>query len=195
MPHPTTVMRLLGRLDGDAFDTAVTTFLQARDRRRQPGERGRLRAVAVDGKQLRGSRTVDGKAVWLLAAMDHSGTVIAQRQIDTKSNETPAFIPLLDGLALADTVVTADAAYTQHANGRWLREHGAQYIIVVKGNHPGLHQQLRKLPWADIPVDHKDRTKGRGRLEVRYLKAVAFRHLDYPGARQAPCASCAGART
>jgi hypothetical protein len=85
MPHPTTVMRLLSRLDGDAFDTAVTTCLQAQGHRRQNGEGG-LRAVAVDGKQLRGSRTVDGKAVWLLAAMDHSGTVIAQRQIDAKSN-------------------------------------------------------------------------------------------------------------
>ncbi|NKY13579.1 ISAs1 family transposase [Streptomyces somaliensis DSM 40738] len=185
VPHPTTVMRLLSRLDGDAFDTAVTAFLQARARRRQNGERGRLRAVAVDGKQLRGSRTGEGKAVWLLAAMDHAGTVIAQHQIDAKSNETPAFIPLLDGLALKDTVVTADAAHTQHANGHWLRKHSAHYIAVVKGNHPALHKQLRKLPWADIPVDHKDRTKGRGRLEVRHLKTVAFRHLDYPGARQA----------
>ncbi|MGV9885373.1 ISAs1 family transposase, partial [Streptomyces sp. NPDC003379] len=185
VPHPTTVMRLLRRLDGDAFDTAVTTFLQARASRRQNGEHRVLRAVAVDGKQLRGSRTGEGKAVWLLAAMDHAGTVIAQRQIDAKSNETPAFIPLLDGLALADTVVTADAAHTQHANGHWLREHGAHYIAVVKGNHPGLHQKLRKLPWHEIPIDHKSRTKGRGRLEIRHLKTVAFRHLDYPGARQA----------
>lgn len=185
VPHPTTVMRLLGRLDGDAFDTAVTTFLQARARRRPSGERDRLRAVAVDGKQLRGSRTGGGKAVWLLAAMDHAGTVIAQRQIDAESNETPAFIPLLDGLDLENTVVTADAAHTQHANGRWLRKHGAHYIAVVKGNHPGLLKQLRKLPWTEIPVDHKDRTKRRGRLEVRHLKTVTFRHLDYPGARQA----------
>lgn len=184
VPHPTTVMRLLGRLDGDAFDTAVSAFLQARAQNRQAGPT-RWRAVAVDGKQLRGSRAGGGKAVWLLAAMNHTGTVIAQRQIDTKSNETPTFIPLLDGLALENTVVTADAAHTQHANGRWLREHGVHYIAVVKGNHPGLLEQLRKLPWADIPVDHKDRTRGRGRLEVRHLKTVAFRHLDYPGARQA----------
>ncbi|MEU3251236.1 hypothetical protein [Streptomyces sp. NPDC006997] len=44
---------------------------------------------------------------------------------------------------------------------------------------------MRKLPWAVIPVDHKDRSTGRGRLKVRHLKTVAFRHLDYPGARQA----------
>ncbi|MGW4022099.1 hypothetical protein [Streptomyces sp. NPDC005009] len=34
-------------------------------------------------------------------------------------------------------------------------------------------------------LDHKDRTRGRGRLEVRCLKTVAFRHFDYPDARQA----------
>lgn len=184
VPHPTTVMRLLRRLDGDAFDAAVSAFLQARAADLDTGK-ARWQAVAVDGKQLRGARATGGKPVWLLAAMDHTGTVLAQRQIDTKSNETPAFIPLLDGLTLQNAVVTADAAHTQHANGRWLREQGIHYIAVVKGNHPGLLKQLRSLPWADIALDHKDRTKGRGRLEVRHLKTAAFRHLDYPGARQA----------
>lgn len=185
VPHATTVMRLLGRLDGDAFDNVICAFLQARAHSRQSGESRRWRAVAVDGKQLRGSRAGGGKAVWLPAARDHAETVIAQRQINAKSNETPAFIPLLDGLPLENTVVTADAAHTQHANGQWLRNHGAHYIAVVKGNHPGLLRQLRQLPWHDIGLDHKDRTRGRGRLEVRHLKTVAFRHLDYPGARQA----------
>ncbi|MER5185741.1 aldehyde dehydrogenase family protein [Streptomyces sp. NPDC002896] len=120
VPHPTTVMRLLGRLDGDAFDTAVSAFLQARAQNRQAATT-RWRAVAVDGKQLRGSRAGGGKAVWLLAAMDHTGTVNAQRQIDAKSNETPAFIPLLDGLALENTVVTADGAHTQHVAAKGVK--------------------------------------------------------------------------
>lgn len=184
VPHPTTVMWLLGRLDGDAFDAAVSAFLQARAADLDTGK-ARRRAVAVDGKQLRGSRAAGGRAVWLRAAMDHAGTVLAQRQIDAKSNETPAFIPLLDGLPLENTVVTADAAHTQHANGRWLREHDAHYIAVVKGNHPSPLTQLRKLPWRDIPVDYKDRIRGRGRLEIRHLKTAAFQHLNYPGAHQA----------
>ncbi|HEY0693924.1 MAG TPA: ISAs1 family transposase [Kribbella sp.] len=120
VPHPTTLMRLLKRLDGDAFDAVICAFLQARS---APGHR---RAVAVDGKVLRGSRRAGGKAVWLLAAMDHAGTVLGQRQIDDKSNETPAFIPLLRDIDLANTVITADAAHTQHANGTWLREQHAQ---------------------------------------------------------------------
>ncbi|WP_282704111.1 ISAs1 family transposase [Streptomyces sp. CC219B] len=135
VPHPTTVMRLLTRLDGDALDAAVGAFLQARSIGRGT-TKARWRAVAVDGKQLRGSRAAGGKAVWLLAAMDHTGTVLGQRQIEAKSNETPAFVPLLQDLGLENTVITADAAHTQHANGRWLREQGAHYIAVVKATTP-----------------------------------------------------------
>jgi len=141
--------------------------------------------MAVNGKQLRGSRTGSGKAVCLLAAMDHAGTVIGQRQTDAKSNETPQFILLLEGLDLVSAVVTADAAHTQYANGTWLRDHKAHYIAVVKGNHPTLLVTLKKLPWHKIALDHKDRTTGSRRLEVRRLKTAAFRHLDYPGPRQA----------
>lgn len=168
----------------DAFDTTVRAFLQARAQTRRAGT-SRLRAVAVAGKQLRGSRAGGGKAVRAPAATDRTGTVIAQRQIDAKSNETPAFIPLLDGLAWPTTVVTADATHTRHANGRWLRDHGAQYIAVGKGNRAGLLRQLRKLPWQDSSMDHKDRTCGRADSKILHFKGSAFRHLDCPSFRQA----------
>ncbi|BCL27121.1 hypothetical protein ACFFS2_18275 [Streptomyces aurantiacus] len=38
-----------------------------------------LHTIAVDGKALRGSRTATTTYVTLLAAMDHTGTVLAQR--------------------------------------------------------------------------------------------------------------------
>ncbi|MET9914169.1 transposase [Streptomyces sp. NPDC006476] len=73
----------------------------------EPGET--LIGLAVDGKTVRGSRT-DGMAVHLLAAALHGcQTVIAQRQVAAKSNEIPAFAPLLDRLDLRGVVVTADA--------------------------------------------------------------------------------------
>lgn len=83
VPHPTTVMRLLGRLDGDALDAAVSAFLQTRGESVQSARR--RRAVAVDGKVLRGSRSAGRKALWLLAAMDHTGTVLGQRQMTTRA--------------------------------------------------------------------------------------------------------------
>ncbi|WP_245235386.1 transposase family protein [Streptomyces violaceorubidus] len=53
VPHPHTLRRLLVQLDGDALDRAIGAFLTARAAPAGPG----LRAIAVDGKALRGSRT------------------------------------------------------------------------------------------------------------------------------------------
>ncbi|MET8410709.1 hypothetical protein ABZV34_21860 [Streptomyces sp. NPDC005195] len=68
----------------------------------------------------------DTDAVHLLAAALHAcQTVTAQRQVAAKSNEIPAFAPLLDRIDLRGVVVTADAMRTQRAH--------AEHVIVVGG--------------------------------------------------------------
>jgi predicted transposase YbfD/YdcC len=188
VPHPGTVRRLLARLDGDALDTAIGTFLTGRN---TPGTR---QAIAVDGKTVRGSRTPKRLAVALLAAMDHTGTVLAQRQVADKSNEIPAFTPLLDTLDLDGAIITADALHTQHDHARYLRERGAHYLAIVKKNHTKLYDRVRRLPWRDMPLEHYGRGRAHHRIEIRRLKAAAFDHLDYPDAAQASRSS-AGERT
>ncbi|MDQ0809342.1 putative transposase YbfD/YdcC [Streptomyces sp. B3I7] len=179
-PHATTVRLVLAAADGDALDRAIGDFLQER----QAPSPGR-KVIAVDGKTLRGSRSATRAATALIAAMTHSGQVLAQRQIDRKSNEIPAFAPLLDGIDLTDAVITADALHTQHDHASYLHERGAHYLAVIKRNHPGLHERIRRLPWRDIPLDHVDRTRAHHRDEIRRLKTAAFAHIDYPHARQA----------
>ncbi|MEV3956370.1 transposase family protein [Streptomyces albogriseolus] len=80
-PHAATARRLLQRLDGDALDTAIGTYLQARTPPPPSGTSAKPvpRAIAVDGKTVRGSRTATRSAIQLLAAMDHRGTILAQR--------------------------------------------------------------------------------------------------------------------
>ncbi|MGI5143680.1 ISAs1 family transposase [Streptomyces sp. CA-106110] len=188
VPHAATVRRLLQRVDGDALDAAISAYLQARTPPpvEPEAEKGPVRRViAVDGKVVRGSRTATAAAIQLLAAMDHHGVVLAQREVASKSNEIPFFAPLLDGLELENTVVTADALHTQHDHGAYLTSRGAHYVAVVKKNHPGLYAQVRKLPWRDIPLGHRTRDHAHHRDEIRRLKVAAFSHLDYPGARQA----------
>ncbi|MET9915183.1 transposase family protein [Streptomyces sp. NPDC006476] len=75
VPHPGTVRRLLARLDGDALDAAIGSFLTARN---TPAARAGLRPIAVDGKTVRGSRTATSPAIALLAAMTHTGDVLAR---------------------------------------------------------------------------------------------------------------------
>ncbi|MET8183418.1 transposase family protein [Streptomyces sp. NPDC005336] len=109
-PHAATVRRLLQRLDGDALDAAIGAYLQARTPPPPPSGTSAWpmpRAIAVDGKTVRGSRTTTATAIQLLAAMDHRGTVLAQRQIAAKSNEIPSFQPLLEAIDLDNTVLTA----------------------------------------------------------------------------------------
>ncbi|MFG2305465.1 hypothetical protein [Actinacidiphila glaucinigra] len=111
-PHSTTIRLVLAAADGDALDRAVGRFLQER----QDPVSG-WRAIAVDGKTLRGSRTKDRPATTLIAAMTHSDQVLAQRQVDRKSNEIPAFAPLLDGIDQAPEAVADDHAHVLDAQG------------------------------------------------------------------------------
>jgi hypothetical protein len=124
VPHAATVRRLLNRIDGDALDAAITAYLQARTVPESvpEGNRPARRVIAVDGKVVRGSRTRTAAAIQLLAAMEHHGMVLAQRQVASKSNEIPSFQPLLDLLErnLAISVFRQDgqtniAAALRHA--------------------------------------------------------------------------------
>ncbi|WP_171076193.1 ISAs1 family transposase [Streptomyces sp. YIM 121038] len=182
VPRACTLGRLPARIDGDALDQAVGAWLAA-----QLEPAGGLRALAVDGKSLRGSRTATRTAVHLLAAVVHGErTVIAQRQVDVKSNEITAFQPLLAPLQLVGTVVTFDALLTQTEHARFLvAEKNAHYIAVVKGNHPTLRAELKSLPWRDIPLLDKTRTAGHSRDEIRRLKAATVYSLTFPHAVQA----------
>jgi DDE_Tnp_1-associated len=85
VPAEATIRRTLARLDADALAGAIGVWLADRERERPGPAASRRRAVAVDGKTLRGARTGtangDGRPVHLLAAMDHTTrAVLAQRQ-------------------------------------------------------------------------------------------------------------------
>jgi hypothetical protein len=56
-PCESTIRRVVQRLDGDRFDAAISTWIQQLSATCTPT--GRRRAVAVDGKALRGARTAD----------------------------------------------------------------------------------------------------------------------------------------
>jgi hypothetical protein len=66
VPSETTIRRTLARLDAPTLAAAIGAWLADRD---HPGQQQRRRAVAVDGKTLRGSGA-QGRQVHLLAAMD-----------------------------------------------------------------------------------------------------------------------------
>jgi predicted transposase YbfD/YdcC len=165
-PGEATLRRVLSAVDGDALDTAIGSWLT--------GRAPVPRAIAVDGKTLRGTCDQTGQGVHLLAAMTHdSGIVVAQRDVEGKTNEITVFRPLLSGVDLAGIVVTADAMHTQREHARHLVEQrGADFVLCVKDNQPTLFAQLDALPWADTPT-HTTTDTGHGRTERRTIQVLS----------------------
>jgi predicted transposase YbfD/YdcC len=97
------------------------------------------------------------------------------------------FATLLDHVSVAGAVVTADAMHAQRAHAEYLvTQRGAHYLLTVKANQPGLHAQLAKLPWRQVPVTHSARERGHGRAERRTVKVTAVAAgLAFPHAAQA----------
>ncbi|GGV60787.1 ISAs1 family transposase [Streptomyces massasporeus] len=167
-PDEAIIRRVLARVDGDALDRAVGRWLA--DRRSKALPTKGLCAVAVDGKSLRGVARADGWKIHLLAALDHTtSSVLAQLDVGEKTNEITCFQPLLDTIAgLAGAVVTSDAMHTQRKHADYLvTDRSAHYIVIVKGNQKKLRQQLKSLPWRQIPLQGRTRESGHGRGEIR----------------------------
>ena len=192
-PSEATVRRVLQRIDGDALDAVISGWLtdraaasHAADQGKCPPARPVRAAVAVDGKSLRGAIRPDGRCVHLLSALRDDGIVLAQREVDAKSNEITAFRPLLDPLDLTGAVVTFDALLTQTDHAKYLvEEKEAHYIAVLKGNHPSLHALVKNLPWKEVPLLDRTRAAAHGRHEIRRFKAATVPGLPFPHADQA----------
>lgn len=90
LPVATTIGRTLRGLDADALDAAIGSYLTALGSDPLAGDEQAddLSGLAVDGKTVRGAVRADGRQVHLLAAATHQqGLVIAQREVDAKTNE------------------------------------------------------------------------------------------------------------
>lgn len=164
----------------------------AREAERRAGRRGRrrIRALAADGKTLRGSGRTRSERTHLVAVVEHhTRTVFSRVAVPGKTNETPGLRAHLEELELHGAVLTADAAHTCRESAAKILERGGHYLLVVKANTPTLHAALiarlttgDKRGWARR--SHTETTRGHGRIEQRYLRAADAADIDFPGAAQ-----------
>jgi hypothetical protein len=90
---------------------------------RHTGGHGVLSAVTVPGQHYLGSAMVDAK-----------------------TNEIPVARELFQRLELDGRVVSLDALHTQDETARALvLEHGADYVLTVKGNQPTVREAIQRL--------------------------------------------------
>ncbi len=101
----------------------------------------------VWAKVIKGLRWKEGeRALHLLRAWSsHHRLCLGQVVVDEKSNEITAIPRLIDLLELKGTIVTTDALNTQKNVVSAIVEKGEGYVLLVKGNHPGLLEEIELL--------------------------------------------------
>jgi hypothetical protein len=115
---------LFQRLDRCAVERALAAWAEA-VLAALPPSKGRLEALAIDGKTLRGSQRQGALDVHLLSVLSHRlGLTLYQQAVAEKTNEIGALPEVLTALLLEGRVVTGDAMLCQ-------REIAAQ--IVSRG--------------------------------------------------------------
>lgn len=139
-PSQSTFSRLLSGLDARRLNQ-VLLDIQTQVRGQPPPDE----LIAVDGKEPRHG---PGDAI-LTAVTVPSQFYLGSALVDTKTNEIPVARELFGQLDLTGRSVALDALHTQDQTARELvMEHGANYLLTVKGNQPTLRQNIDKL----VPV-------------------------------------------
>ena len=135
-PTKSTLSRTLRRLDAQAVEGALSRWVEPR----LPPEADH---IALDGKTARGSRDGEIPGQHLVAAYaPHIQAVLAQIKVDGKTNEHKAALRLLGILPLRGRVVTGDALFCQRDFCKEVIDAGADYLLTVKANQPGLEIDL-----------------------------------------------------
>jgi hypothetical protein len=138
-PCKATLSNVLRRLDVAAFEAALTRWILAR----HPDFDDQ---ICLDGKTLKGSKNDSLPGVHLLAAYaPRVAAVVAQIQVDRKTNEHKAALKLLGILPLSGKVVTGDAMFCQKDVCQTVLDGGGDYLFTVKGNQPTLHFDIAAM--------------------------------------------------
>jgi len=149
-PSEPTIRRFLGEADAETVDKVVAAWLERESKR---SKRDKDRIISIDGKTLKASAGKGERQVHLLSAfLHHQQVVIAQVQVDTKSNEIPAVEPLLKPLDIQGAVVTADAMHTQKDTATFIvTEKKADYFFTVKDNQETINNDIKLLQMEAFP--------------------------------------------
>jgi predicted transposase YbfD/YdcC len=133
IPSHDTFRRVFMLIDPDAFERGFAAWAGSLV------DSFEREVIAIDGKTLRRSfdRSRERSPLHLVSAWaSEQGLVLGQRRVHEASNEITAIPELLDQLALENSIVTLDAMGCQTAIAEQILARGADYLLVLKANHP-----------------------------------------------------------
>ena len=171
---------LMNRVSPELFQAAFTAWV----RQTWPD---RPEFIAIDGKTSRRShdRAAGEAPLHLVSAFaTTSRLVLGQEAVADKSNELTAIPILLARLAEGDrlhgALVSIDAIATNGTIAAAIRNAGADYLLAVKANQPGLRAEIEACfdaaPAGSIDT-HTEHDKGHGRIEQRDIDVI--REVDW----------------
>lgn len=206
-PCAATLHNLFKRLDIAKLEQVLTQWT-TETLQSHPQVTDRM-ALAIDGKTLRGSAKQNATVSHLLSVVSHQlGVTIAQKAVDTKTNEIPISTEILSAFDIKDKIVTTDALLTQRDFCAKVCALDGDYVVPVGLNHKQLHEDIAYLftPSTDIntaegtlhPLQQMhtelDQTldtyqiveKGHQRIETRRLTASTALndYVQWPGVNQ-----------
>lgn len=210
-PAERTFRRILEKIDADALNRALYSFLDAvqaeapgnlpeviqreREQRRaaaeaaKPGVPGLLPQAAADGKAVRGAVRPDGSRVHLMTAFHAGqGRTLAQHEVAAKSNEIPELIPVLQEFNISGMVTTADALHGQRDAAEKIHATGGYYFQFIKGNQAALAESIAaRLAGTDAEFTGEswaEEGTGHGRRERRSIRTAPASGIKWPAAQQ-----------
>ena len=143
-PCPATFHNVFKDLDVLTFEQAIRDYFS-------PVLKGE-KAIAVDGKTLRGSKDGDLPGVHLLAALGQRTKVVFNEHfVNHKTNEIKVIVPLLNEMDVKGKVITADAMHTQKDFCDKVINQGGDYVLTVKNNQKGLREEISDCFIGDFP--------------------------------------------
>src|SRR6185312_9921327 len=126
--------------------------------------------INLDGKTIRNSG--QAKALHIVSAWCQANQlVLAQKKVDSKSNEITALPKLIKLLDLKGRIVTLDAMGAQRTICAQIIEQEGDYVISLKGNQGTLHEDIstyfNDLTLREKSLCSEENDKGHGRIEQR----------------------------
>ena len=209
-PCAATIHNLLKRLDVVSLEASLTKWVFSKLENFQVLKTKSLEGVAIDGKELCGSKNPEtGYRTHLLSAVSHElGITLTQCAVDGKTNEIPISKELLKAFDVVGKVVTTDALLTQKTFCETVIENQADYALPVKENQKSMYADIQDLfrPFSETDPpevekrrfenlhteeaahldEHTDVEKARGSITTRKVTASTLltEHLDWPGLAQ-----------
>lgn len=165
MPCRAQFYNILSCVDSENFGILFTNWAQRTLCKDISGK-----TIAIDGKTICSTEKLNskGNALHIASAIiSEQGLVIGSRECNSKIEEPAAFRELIEILDVSGTVVVADALHCNKKSAQAVVEKGADYLFVVKDNHPSMKEDIALYVQNESMETFSHVEKNGGRIEKR----------------------------